>query len=51
MDEIGYSDRKHFFNYYLKPLLENGNLIMTIPGKANSSKQKYIVKKTEEAQG
>ncbi len=44
MDEMGYSNRKHFFNYYLKPLLESGKLLMTIPEKPNSSKQKYIAK-------
>ena len=45
MDEMGYSNRKHFFNYYLKPLLKSGKLLMTIPEKPNSSKQKYIAKK------
>ncbi len=44
MDEMGYSNRKHFFNYYLKPLLNSGKLLMTIPEKPNSSKQKYIAK-------
>lgn len=44
MDEMGYSDRKHFFDNYLKPLLESGRLLMTIPEKPNSSKQKYIAK-------
>ncbi len=36
------SDRKHFRKKYLTPLLENGKLKMTIPGKPRSPKQKYV---------
>ena len=38
----GFKDIKYFAAHYLKPLLENGQLQMTIPGKPSSSKQRYI---------
>lgn len=36
------SGRNHFNNSYLKPLLESGQLQMTIPDKPNSRLQKYV---------
>jgi ATP-dependent DNA helicase RecG len=44
----GLSDRKHFTNTILKPLLENGMLEMTVPDKPSSSNQKYRI--TEQGQ-
>ena len=41
-NHCGFKDTKYFTAHYLKPLLENGHLQMTIPGKPNSSKQRYI---------
>lgn len=39
---LGLSDRKHFREKYLKPLLNSGLLVMTIPDKPNSRNQKYV---------
>ena len=39
----GLTDRMHFTNALLKPLLENGMLEMTIPDKPSSSRQKYRI--------
>lgn len=39
---LGLSDRKHFRKAYLKPLLDSGKLVMTIPDKPNSRNQKYV---------
>jgi len=39
---VGITDRKHFRNAILKPLLDSGKLRMTIPDKPNSRNQKYI---------
>ena len=36
--------RKQFTSRYLKPLLESGKLVMTIPEKPNSRLQKYVAK-------
>ena len=36
------SNRSHFSKSYLKPLLESGQLKMTIPDKPKSKNQKYI---------
>ena len=36
---------KEFGKRYLKPLIDNGCLEMTIPDKPTSSKQKYVTKK------
>ena len=41
-NHCGFKDTKYFTAHYLKPLLENGQLQMTIPGKPSSSKQRYI---------
>ena len=41
------SGRNNFSRLYLKPLLESGQLRMTIPEKPNSKNQKYIAVKLE----
>ena len=41
------SGRNNFNRLYLKPLLESGQLRMTIPEKPNSKNQKYIAVKLE----
>ncbi len=41
MQLVGRSDRTKFRNQVLKPLIEEGFLLMTIPDKPTSSKQKY----------
>ena len=38
----GFKDIKYLTAHYLKPLLENGQLQMTIPDKPNGKNQKYI---------
>ena len=38
----GYKDVRNFTASYLKPLLESGQLKMTLPDKPNSKNQKYI---------
>ena len=38
----GYKGIDRFKRNYLKPLLENGKIIMTIPDKPKSKNQKYI---------
>ena len=40
---IDIASREHFLNAFLKPLLESGDLRMTIPNKPNSKNQKYVV--------
>ena len=39
---LGYSNLTYFSRNYLKPLLENGRLAMTLPDKPTSKNQKYI---------
>ena len=39
---MGLGNREHFRKSYLKPLLESGQLKMTIPDKPNSKNQRYI---------
>ncbi|MGB4407003.1 MAG: ATP-binding protein [Sphaerochaeta sp.] len=39
---IGISNRDYFSKTFLKPLLESGELQMTIPDKPNSPNQKYV---------
>ena len=43
-DFLGVEGRKAFNNNYLKPLLEQGKLAMTVPDKPNSRNQKYVTK-------
>lgn len=40
---VGLSNRGHFNKAYLKPLIEEGRLKMTIPEAPNSRNQKYVV--------
>ena len=40
---VSLSDRKHFINSILKPLLDSGQLKPTIPDKPNSPNQRYII--------
>lgn len=49
MDYFGYNDRKRFTKKYIKPLLESGELLMTIPEKPSSNRQMYVKKKKAEA--
>ena len=39
---IGIANREHFRKSILKPLIESGQLMMTIPDKPNSKSQKYV---------
>ncbi|MHB8056558.1 MAG: Fic family protein [Desulfuromonadaceae bacterium] len=41
---VGMKDLEHFRLKVLQPLLEKGLLLMTIPDKPKSSKQRYITK-------
>ena len=41
-DAYGLSDREYFRKGILKPLLESGQLRMTIPDKPNSKNQRYV---------
>lgn len=42
MQYLGLIDVKHFRKSYLKPLLDSGKLVMTIPDKPKSRYQKYM---------
>lgn len=42
---MGYKDPRYFTKEYMKPLLKNRELVMTIPDKPNSKNQKYVTKK------
>ena len=42
MEHLGLINTNYFRKAYLKPLIESGKLVMTIPDKPNSSKQKYV---------
>jgi len=44
MEFMGLANRKHFAVHYLKPLLEEGLLMMTIPDKPQSKNQRYVKK-------
>ena len=38
------SSRRQFNERYMKPLIESGELLMTIPDKPKSKNQKYVKK-------
>ena len=42
MQLLALTDRKHFRRKYLNPLLQSGEICMTMPDKPRSSQQKYI---------
>ena len=42
MKHLGLVNANHFRKAYLKPLLDSGQLVMTIPDKPNSRNQKYV---------
>lgn len=42
MNHIAIANTNHFRKSYLKPLLDSGKLVMTIPDKPNSRNQKYV---------
>jgi ATP-dependent DNA helicase RecG len=48
-EHCGYKDRASFTKLYLKPLIESGMLMMTIPDKPNSKNQKYVTAQFGEA--
>lgn len=41
LDALGMTHREHFRSVYLKPALDAGVVEMTLPGKPNSSNQRY----------
>ena len=42
MEYMGLSNRRYFWEHYLKPMLEDGSIRMTIPDKPRSKNQKYV---------
>ena len=42
MEYVGYKNRTRFRRDYIKPMVESGQLKMTIPDKPTSKNQKYI---------
>ena len=42
IEYYGYKDKRSLTQLYLKPLLESGQLLMTIPDKPRSQNQKYV---------
>ena len=42
VEHCGYKNAKGFTKRYLRPLLDNGQLQMTIPDKPRSQHQKYV---------
>lgn len=45
MAYLGLKDRRNFYVKYMRPLLDSGELQMTIPEKPNHKNQKYITNK------
>jgi ATP-dependent DNA helicase RecG len=45
VNHCGYKDRNSFTINYIKPLLDSGLLLMTIPDKLRSKNQKYVTAK------
>lgn len=45
MDYLGLSDCVNFYTRYLKPLLAEGKITLTIPDKPKSKNQKYVASK------
>lgn len=43
-EHIGLKDKNNFIKNYLKPLLNQGRLIMTIPDNPNNRNQRYVAK-------
>ena len=46
-EHCGYKNTKNFTQKYLRPLLNNGTLKMTLPDKPKSKHQKYITVRSE----
>ena len=42
---LGLKDRRNFYLKYMRPLLDSGELQMTIPEKPNNKNQKYVAKR------
>lgn len=42
MKHMGLSSKRQFSERYMKPLLESGRLLMTLPDKPRSKNQKYV---------
>ena len=49
-EHCGYKNTKNFTQKYLRPLLNNGTLKMTLPDKPKSKHQKYITVRSEETE-
>ena len=48
MEHLKLKSKNNALRRIINPLLEQGLLILTIPDKTNSSKQKYVVKNIED---
>lgn len=48
MEACKFKNNNHFIKTYLKPLIDSGQLRMTLPDKPSSKKQKYVSVKTGE---
>lgn len=42
MEHLGYADEKGFTKRHMKPLLNSGIIVMTIPDKPRSRNQRYV---------